>query len=48
MGEGNEHYFTLHAPQVMCHMLNLTSTFRGGPQSLVDGVATILTLNWGT
>ncbi len=34
----NEPYFILHAPQVMCHMLYLTSTFGGGPQSscLVD------------
>jgi len=34
---------TLHGPQVLCHMLNLTSTFGGGPQSsyLVDGVDSI-------
>jgi len=34
-------------PKVMCHMVNLTSTFCEGPQSscLVEGVDTTFTLN---
>jgi hypothetical protein len=45
LGEGTEPYFILHAPQVMCHMLNLTSTFGGGPQSscLVDACTPLST-----
>ncbi len=33
----NEPYFILHAPQVMCHMLYLASTFGGGPQISTPG-----------
>jgi hypothetical protein len=42
--------YSIIPPKVMCHMVNLTSTFGEGPRSscLVDGMDTTLTLNWGT